>query len=344
MDIDVRTTYWDVLDLGFDIIRLGAYWDEIEKKEGEYDFSMLDWQIEQAKEKGVDLVVTVGMKAPRWPEFFIPDWVLSKMRIPYGGEVSKSPYLREKTLRFIETVVERYAHEKAIRYWQVENEAMDRSGANYWWIGWDFLKEEVELVRKLDKDRRLIILTAATYPNKVLFFLARFRLGGHPIYESLKLCDILGINVYPVVGHKFWRFRLYFWSSKSERNRYFSTVLKIIRKHGKQAWIMELQAEPWEPGFLVYTAKERPPTAWPEVARESFKEFQDLGYETIFLWGAEYWRFRSLLHEDREWWELAIDLLKKEAAVIKEAVEEKSVLAYNKDKKKAEDSDEKETE
>ncbi len=315
-DLDAKQTYLEILKLDFYVIRLGAYWDEIEREKDHFDFSTLDWQIAEAKKRNVPIVLTVGMKAPRWPEFFIPEWL--RPAAPVGGDVSKDPYLRERTLKFVEQVVLRYRNEPTVRYWQVENEALDRSGARYWWIGKDFLKTEVDLVRRLDGGKRPIILTAATFPNAFLFFLARFRFDVNPIYDNLEMCDILGINIYPVVGQMFWGKKLYFWSTRGERAEYFTKLLRLAKKRGKDAWIMELQAEPWEPGMLVHKTKERVPSGWPEPVRESFREFRQLGYNAIFLWGAEYWYYRNFVHGDSNWWEMVGDLMKERVADWKE--------------------------
>lgn len=309
LEMDWKETYLELLKLNFYVIRLGAYWDEIEPKEDRYDFSTLDWQIAEAKKRNIPVVLTVGMKAPRWPEFFFPKWVEPHVTAPIGGDVAQSRFLREKTLRFVETVVRRYRDEPAVKYWQVENEALDRSGAKYWWINREFLGEEVALVRKLDGGKRPIILTAATYPNKVLLFLARFRLDPHPIRASLPLCDILGVNIYPAIGMRFWKFKLYFWTTVAERTQYFQKLLALVNRYRKKAWIMELQAEPWEPDMLVHTTKERVPTGWPEAVRGSFQEFRDAGFGAIFLWGAEYWHYRNTRQDDPHWWDLALELL-----------------------------------
>ena len=312
LELDWKETYISTLDMGFDIIRLGAYWGRIEKEEGHYDFSRLDWQIKEARKKGVPVVLTVGMKAPRWPEYFIPAWVLDKARLSYGADVSKNEYLRKRVLIFIEKTVNRYKNEPIIKYWQVENEALNRMGEKNWFIGKDLLKKEIELVKALDKKNRPILLTTATYPNGFLRLMSRLTTPHDPIAENLELCDILGLNIYPAIGHKFWWMKFYFWTNRKERYRYFSKLLSYVKSKEKDAWIVEFQAEPWEPGELVHKGKERPPTGWPEAARESFGEFRSLGFDTIFLWGAEYWRFREVRHKDTEWNNMVSGLLKEE--------------------------------
>lgn len=340
LELDWKRAYLEILNLNWFAIRLGAYWDEIEKKPDEYDFEKLDWQIEEAKKRNIPVVLTVGMKAPRWPEFFIPSWLAGRVDAAFGSDVSKNAFLRERTLKFVRAVVEHYRDEPDVRYWQVENEPMDREGPHFWWIGKDFLRQEVELVRGLDAAprhstglRRMtaaprpVILTAATYPNTFLFFLARFRLDANPIYECLGLCDILGINVYPVVGQKFWRFKIYFWSNPDERAEYFTKVLRLARRFGKDVWIMELQAEPWEPGNLVWLSPEEPPSTLPKDIKQSYDEFSALGFHVIFLWGSEFWYYRRVRHEDRHWWRAARQLLIKKTEDLKEkakALEEKA--------------------
>jgi len=313
LGLDGKDTYLAVLDAGFDLIRLGAYWDEIESHEAVYDFANLDWQIAKAKARAIPIILTVGMKAPRWPEYFIPVWVLRQLRLRRGSEVSTRKQVTEHTLQFIRAVVNRYRHEPAIQYWQVENEPLDHAGPGYWWIGQSFLKREVELVRALDPERRPIVINVATYPNRFLRFLTRFFTQHDPIGQGLALCDILALNVYPGVGYR-WKWKTsYYWSRSEERLRYLSAIVREAAHHHKPVWVTELQAEPWEPGQLVHTAKELPPTGRPDMLAGNAQELQSLGVDTILLWGAEYWQFRKIRHGDRQWWEAVLALLKQRA-------------------------------
>ena len=84
-------------------------------------------------------------------------------------------------------MVKRYQGEETIHWWQVENEPLNRIGERHWFIGSDFLKEEVRLVRKLDKNKRPVLMTVATYPNGFLRFIARLSVRHDPIKESLEL-------------------------------------------------------------------------------------------------------------------------------------------------------------
>src|SRR4030042_2657750 len=75
LGLDWKNTYLALLDdLKVKNIKLITYWNEIESEENKYNFEDLDWQIKNAEERGVKILLVVGMKTPRWPECHIPDW------------------------------------------------------------------------------------------------------------------------------------------------------------------------------------------------------------------------------------------------------------------------------
>ena len=310
--MNAKKTLREILKTKFDLVRLSAYWDDLELQEGVYDFSSLDWQIAQAASKQIAIVLTVGMKAPRWPEYFIPTWILRRLQLRTGTDVSQNAYLRQRTLRFIDAVVRRYRNEEAIHYWQVENEPLDRTGPGYWWIGPAFLKQEVGLVRRLDARGRPIVITTVTYPNPLLRQFMYLFMRHDTIDEALELGDILGVNVYPVVGHRWFLKTSYYWTTPEERTAYLSSILKRPKRGKKPVWVTELQAEPWEPDQLVYTGSEQPPTGNPAIVQQNVQELRALEIDTILLWGAEYWQFRKARYKDSRWWDMVRRLLQQE--------------------------------
>ncbi|MDP3723986.1 MAG: beta-galactosidase [Candidatus Omnitrophota bacterium] len=312
--LDWKETYHATLGLGFDLIRLGAYWDELEPREDAYHFDDLDWALREAKAKGVPIILTIGMKAPRWPEYFIPPWVLRQLRLRRGREVSQEAYLRERTLRFLQAVVSRYRDEEIIHSWQVENEPLDRAGPGYWWIGRPFLEQEIALVRALDPSHRPIVMNAATHPHRFLRFLTSFFTRHDAIAEALELCDVLALNVYPLIGHR-WPWKRSYYRTRAEgRLSYLSRIMEQANDRDIPVWITELQAEPWEPGQLVYLEAAHPPTSHPEMLQPYVQEMRSLGIETILLWGVEYWYYRKTRHGDPTWWEAVGTLLQRLSA------------------------------
>lgn len=311
LQVDASQTLQAILKHPFDLVRFAAYWDDLEPEEGIFDFSSLDGQIAQARARQVPVVLCVGMKAPRWPEYFIPAWALRHLRLRKGGDVSRHAYLRERTLRYIEAVVTRYRDEAIIRYWQVENEPLDRTGVGFWWISPAFLKQEVALVRRLDPAHRPILLTTVTYPDPALRWFMSLFIRHDTIEESLRLGDILGVNVYPVVGHRWFFKKSYTWTTPEQRRTYLTSILKRAQRHQKAVWVTELQAEPWEPDHLVYTEPSPPPTADPARLPADIEELRALGMQAVLLWGAEYWEFRKTQYQDAGWWHEISRLLYK---------------------------------
>ena len=308
-EMDWKKEYLNALDKNFAIIRLGSYWNEIEKTEGIYDFTILDWQIAEAAKKNVPIMLTVGMKAPRWPEYFIPEWLMAKLDLHYSADVSKNKILCDKVLNFIEQVILRYKDEDIIQYWQVENEPLDHTGPKRWWINKEFLKKEIDLVKKLDNNKRPIIINTATYPNRLLRLFSGALTTGSPIKQAIDLGDIYGMNVYQTIGDRFLGADIYYRSRKKERNKYYKNIVNLAAASGKKVIVTELQAEPWDPGLLVHTGKEKAITCSPADMKEIYTELTSLGIKTILLWGVEYWEFRAQEHKDDEWWHTAKGLI-----------------------------------
>ncbi len=74
MGFDPKIVYKETLDdLNVKNLRLIAYWDEIEPKPGKYDFTNLDWQIEEAQKRNVRAILAVEYRLPRWPECHEPE-------------------------------------------------------------------------------------------------------------------------------------------------------------------------------------------------------------------------------------------------------------------------------
>jgi len=301
LGLDWRETYQEILEMDLDIIRIGAYWSRIEKQKDKFDFRELDWQIEKAKGKNIPILLTVGMKAPRWPEYFIPGWIKDNIDLRFGSSVSDNLIIQERVLIFIAQVVNRYKEEDIIIAWQVENEPLSRSGAQELWIRNDFLEKEIKLVRELDEKKRPIVLNAMTYPNGLLRFLTRFIYTQDPIYATIRIAQIPALNVYPAIGHRVIGKKICFWTAPRERIKYLQRFVNDAKSQGKSIWVTELQAEPWEPGDLVHTREEDAITCGAEDFIVTFHELRSLDIDTIFLWGAEYWLYRKKQYNDNTW-------------------------------------------
>jgi hypothetical protein len=297
-----QETFSAVMDLSPTVVRIGAYWDEIERRQDVYDFTALDWQLARLPAQHYRVVLTVGMKAPRWPEYYLPTWLMRETKIGPYGTISEDPKVRDKALRFVEAVVSRYQDHPSITYWQVENEPLDPSGPRHWRIGPEFVAEEVQLVRSLDHRERPVILSMFVDTPPPLASLPPWRSHDESRARALlDMADILGLDVYPSRGIRFFGRDLYLDWSGWAWERPAMTLRQLALDQGKDAWIMEAQAEPWEPSRLVYLDTDQSRSVQPGTAASTFGRLSNGGFGTILLWGAEHWYMRQERHDDRSW-------------------------------------------
>ena len=284
--LDWKKTYIDILDdLGVKHMRLSAYWNDIEPEKGEYNFEILDWQIEEAKKRDAKILLAIGRKLPRWPECHTPKWASGLSQSEQNAAV----------LRMLETVVARYKNESAVWAWQVENEPLFKFG-----IcpprDREFFEEEVLFVRSLDASRSIV----TTDSGEMSFWVMSGSQG-----------DIFGTTMYKVVhGRGIGFFSYDFLPAVFYRKK--AAILKKLLPNVKDVIVVELQAEPWTAGIPVNTD-----TINRQFRRFSFKRFQnhiryarDVGYSETYLWGVEWWAWLKTEAGHPEFWEEARGLFK----------------------------------
>lgn len=299
MDLVPRRVFDQVCRLELDRIRLGAYWNAIEKRPGEYDFAELDWLLDRCDAHGIEAVLAVGMKVPRWPEFHFPDWVAELGDIQAGTEALdvRSPAVAAAALKFVERVIEHCRSAPALQYIQVENEPFTRleiTGGRF--LSPAFVQREVELVRSGKRRHQKILLTNALHlPSPKL------EEDHSAFWNSLPLGDAVGMNVYTKVPAGDTGFYLEpatdFWQT-------LQTWQQTLQQYDREAWIAEAQAEPWEPQQLVAMKNLDNPSATPLRMRTLVHALRGMGYSTILLWGCEYWYWQRQQGRNQWWWEV----------------------------------------
>ena len=278
LGLDWKETYQAVLgDLNVKNIKLATYWDFIEGERGSYYFNDLDWLIKEAEDKEAKLIVVIGMKTPSWPECHLPDWAKSLTKEKQQEEI----------LKLIEQIVLRYKNSKAIKYWQVENEPFFPFGQCSWQDD-NFLKKEIQLVKTLDPDRKIIISESGEFPTW---------------FKAAKYGDLVGITTYRKVWFK-------------EINSYVSYPFPAVfykRKALLIDWLfkkevigVELQAEPWGP-TLIYNLPlaEQEKTMNLERFNENIEFARKTGLAEFYLWGAEWWYWMKEKQDKPEIWNQA---------------------------------------
>lgn len=295
--LDFRAAFREICTLGFDRIRLCAYWHEIESQQGQFDFSTLDWLLAEAERCKIDVVLAVGMKVPRWPEFHFPSWVSDRYETGAGDRALdlRSPALAELALTFVNTVVNHCRYSPSIKYWQIENEPftqLEIAGGRF--LSPEFVQGQVSLVRsRLWQNQKILLTNAIHLPKpKLTEDLPAFQ-------NSLLTADAVGFNVYTKVPagnsgayvepHRAFWDQLHDWQIQ-------------LSNAGKESWIAEAQAEPWEPRKLVALDKPDFPSASPKRMQVLVNTLARSNYSTVLLWGCEYWVWHKTQGRNLWWW------------------------------------------
>ncbi len=301
--LPVHDTFRDVLSRVFAIVRISAYWDEIADR----GYGDLDALVEPAQSSQQPIVLTVGMKAIHWPEFYLPAAV-KPARVQRGGRIGRDPSLAEKVVEFVSETVARYRDVSEIVAWQVENEPFNRSGPQHWWIDPSLVRQEVQAVRRIDARRPILINAFAHFDTELDSesrprhgpFNARRLSPEQTILDLLGADDVLGLDVYTAIGAMAEGTPVVRRAAADSADS-AARWLRAARAHKKDAWIVEAQAEPWEPTHDTYAA---PLSSSPDDLVANFDGLAAAGFSTILLWGCEYWLWRAAAG-DRRWLEAA---------------------------------------
>lgn len=318
LGLDYQKAFTRLEAMHFRVIRLSAYWDQVDRD----GYDQLDWLMNEAQRAHQPVMLTVGMKALGWPEFFIPDATRSVRAVSNGQDVAAEPTIREGTLGFVDETVLRYRDNRALIAWQIENEPFNRAGPDRLWIDANFVRDEIASARSLDGHHRPIIVNAFSHFN-IVFDRASARQGfdlrqllgfeadgaERDALSVLNRGDVLGLDVYTAIGYKFLGQNQMSHADSDWPDR-LAMMRELARRQGKQAWITEAQAEPWESSPNSYTS---PKSTSPEAIRTIFANLKDAGYTTILFWGSEYWLWREDRGDSR-WVNTVKSILRKESS------------------------------
>lgn len=266
LGLDWQKNYIAILDeLKPRGIRLAVYWDEVEVEDDKWDFTNIDWQMNEARVRGVPVILAIGQKVPRWPECHIPKWV----------DTNDAKTKRAALLDYTKQVTTRYQNYDNLLYWQVENEVFFTFGncPDPKTRIEDFGKE-TELVRKLDIMHKIITTDGGEW-------------GGWQ--KPAKRGDILGVSMYrkvykPGFGYINLPLTPEYYTFKKNLLR------RLLKKPNFPVVIIELGLEPWagQPLEIIpyneqvglFTAQDFSRTI--DYARRA-------RFNNYYLWGAEWW-------------------------------------------------------
>jgi len=254
---------------------LVAHWLEVEPKEGQFDFTELDWQVAQAQERDVKIILAVGYRLPRWPECHQPEWVIDQ---------------RPALLGYMEKVVNRYKDNAAVFAWEVENEPFLSFGECPK-LDVKLLDEEIALVRQLDS--RPIILTDS---GELSWWV-----------RAAKRADIFGTTMYRWV----WNQQLgsYKYPIPPGFFRLKERLVRLFVGWQKPFVVIELQGEPWTHKQIYEIPIEEQLKLMPLTEFISTIDYaKQTGFSEYYWWGAEWWYYLKQ-NGHPEYWDKVKELI-----------------------------------
>ncbi len=309
-------------DVGACLVRLSVYWHEAEPVPGRYDWRAIERQLDAVHARGGRAVVSIGMKAQRFPEYWLPEWLRQAAPIAPDELPEHHPLVRRHLLAFLEAAARRLSVHPAVEALQVENEpyvnyrpnrllrwiGRERYGpgeqrslhilflkfgwnATTWRISESFLAEEVATVRAAAPGTP-IVLTHASWLRTDRSWRSLLQLG-----------DVLGQSVYTKRQLGPWPWLYLFPYRLGPLSPHLPAQARAAARQGKALWITELQAEPFEKSGVD---ERHTPGALrgftPQRLAENLSLARRAGAARVYLWGVEWWAYLKDRHGDDRLW------------------------------------------
>jgi hypothetical protein len=289
-----------------DLVRLPIYWSQVQPWPDAFDFAAPDAMIDVIRHynrhhrRATRVVLVVGDRNLAYPEVYLPGWLPASQTANLRQINASGPYRT-----YLRTAITRYAELPELYAWQVENEPLDSVTTNTGHspaLTTTLVDEEIDLLRAADHSHPVVVTTfnsshisldkRGRSPLAWLYrLLPGAKASGHPS-DTLQMGDALGLDIYVVTpttpleedpaGERIaWKSdTLTYWSAQA-------------RAAGKQLWITEMQAAPWQdaPGFTTQNLV------------DSAAAYHGHGASVVLLWGVESWIFSS------EWMKAGIDAM-----------------------------------
>ncbi len=281
LGLDWQETYLAILDeLKVDHLRLSAYWNYIQPTPDSYDFTALDWQIQEATKRDAKIILAVGRKLPRWPECHDPVWL----------EMYSAGQIRQQEIKYIETTVRRYMDNPNIIAWQIENEPYLSTFGDCPPLDRKHFLYEVNLVKHLS-DKPILI----TDSGELNMWWSAANSGG----------DWVGTTLYRVVYNPYIGYLRYFYPPAF----YAGKAWLIQTMYGTERVIAaEVQAEAWHTE-VAHLGEMSLADQLKSVDINQFKRTLDFtrraGFDEAYLWGVEWWYFLKHRYGYDNFWETA---------------------------------------
>ncbi|MGB0757488.1 MAG: beta-galactosidase [Patescibacteria group bacterium] len=284
LGLDWQETFTATLDdLGVRLYRIPVYWNRVERERGEFDWYEIDWMLDEAAKRDAEVILAVGRRLPRWPECHDPIWL---------GEIESSEVFEQELFDYIDATIERYQTHDAIVAWQIENEPFLGVFGECPPLDEELLLKEIDFVQE-----RVSLPIMITESGE----LSSWRHGA-------KIADIVGVSMYENTWNPFWGYFNYplppaFYHYKA------SHVEKAFP--GTMVISSELQTEPWTPVPMTsFPLNQQFESIDLEKIQQNVAFARDTGFDTVLMWGVEWWYWLKEVHNMPAIWEYGKTLFK----------------------------------
>ena len=281
LGVDPQTNMDALLNIGVKQFRLVSYWSDGEPNQGQYDFTQLDWQFQKAEAAHAKIILTIGLRQPRWPECHIPNWASQEPTSVWEPQLNA----------YMSAVMERYKSSPSLQSYQLENEYFLHGFGTCTNYDRSRLIDEYSLVKSLDSVHPVIIPRS---DNAI----------GIPVNKPQP--DEFSISIYrrvwdATVSHRYLEYPYPAWYYG------FLAGWQKIADH-KDMMIGELQAEAWAPhgeSITQTNLAEQNKSINAKRLSDVFNYGKATGMRSIDLWGSEYWYYRLVVLKDPSLWNVA---------------------------------------
>jgi hypothetical protein len=282
MGLDWQIALTEILDdLKVKRLRLSAYWPIVEPTKDSYNFTDLDWQVNQAQQRGATIILAVGARLPRWPECHYPEWYASQNKQEQ----------KQQLLDYLQKVIERYDNNPAIIAWQVENEPFLIGFGECPGLNVKLLDQEIALARSLSQ--KPIIITDSGELSIWIPAAQRADIFGTSIYRHTYSKTLRRYITYPMTP-TFFRIK--------------TNLVELLTKSA-EIIVIELQAEPWgQKAYFTLPPEERDLTMNMNKLQEMLEYGRQSGFQTFYLWGAEWWYWEKEVNHNNQYWQFIKNL------------------------------------
>ena len=282
-------------DLGVRRLCLSVYWSDVEQTPGQYDFSAIDRQLAALSARDAKAFVTIGMKAQRYPEYWLPTWLRLEAKIPPNAFPEDNPLIQQYLFPFLTAAAAHLAAQPAVEALQVDNEPFvpSRGQANGWRIRQDFLLREIAAIR------------AGAPPLPLAISHASWLRSDDTWRWIVDQVDVLAQAVYTKRQRGPWPWLYIFPYRFGPFTPNLPGQAAEARRRSKQLWIGELQAEPFEERTIDprRRATNGLGSFSPRWLADNVRLARRSQATRAYLWGVEWWLYLKEQRDEPALWE-----------------------------------------